>query len=106
MATMALGLHAQVSEKAPAKVPAYRDVIERVQPNGDLLRTYLRGDERKHWMMTEDGWLIREDNKGWLKYVKQNRKGELVVSCRKAHNEEDRGKCEKRWLEKKGIKKS
>jgi len=106
MATMVLGINAQVPDKAPAKVPAYHGMIERVQPNGELLRTFLRGDERKHWMMTEDGWLIREDNYGWLKYVKQNRKGELVTSRRKAHNEEDRGKCEKRWLEKHGIKKS
>ena len=87
----------------PAKVPAYRGLIERVQPNGDTLRTYLRGDERKHWMMTEDGWQILENQKGWLKYAKQNRKGEVVSSCRKAHNTERRSKCEKRWLDKHGI---
>ena len=56
MATMMLGMQAQ----EPARVPAYRGLIERVQPNGDTLRTYLRGDEHKHWMMTEDGWQILE----------------------------------------------
>ena len=100
MATMVMGMQAQ----EPAKVPAYRGLIERVQPNGDTLRTYLRGDERQHWMMTEDGWQIRETEKGWLKYCKKNRKGEVVVSLRKAHNAEKRSKCEKRWLEKHGVK--
>ena len=86
-------------------VPAYRGLIERVQPNGDTLRTYLRGDERKHWAMTEDGWQIKEHKNGWLKYVKTNRKGEVVISCRKAHNAEKRSKGEVRWLKKHGIQK-
>ena len=90
----------------PAKVPAYRGLIERVQPNGDTLRTFLRGDEWQHWMMMEDGWQIFETNKGWLKYAKLNRKGEAVPSCRKAHNADKRSKCEKRWLDKHGIKKN
>lgn len=87
-------------------VPAYPGIIERVQPNGDTIRTYLRGDERKHWLMTEDGWQIQENSKGWLVYVKLNRKGEVKTTCRKAHNEEKRSKCEKRWLERKGIKRN
>ena len=99
MAMMALGVHAQT----PAKVPAYRGLIERVQPNGDTLRTYLRGDEHYHFTMTEDGWQIKEDKKGWLKYAKTNRKGEVVISWRKAHNAEKRSKCEAKWLEKHGI---
>jgi hypothetical protein len=91
--------------QAQNKVPAYRGLIERVQPNGDTLRTYLRGDEHMHWMMTEDGWQITETAKGWFKYAKKNRKGEVVSSCRKVHNAEDRGKCEKKWLERKGVRK-
>lgn len=91
--------------EGPAKVPAYRGVIERVQPNGKTVRTYLRGDERSHFMTTEDGWQIRESKRGWLVYVKQNRKGLTVLTCRKAHNVEQRSKCEKRWLDKHGIKK-
>ena len=94
--------------EAPQKqnVPAYRGLIERTQPNGDVLRTYLRGDERKHYAMTEDGWQIMEDNKGWLRYAKQNRKGEVVSSRKKAHNAEQRSKCEKRWLERHGVNRS
>jgi len=102
MAMMAVGANAQ----QPAKVPAYKGLIERVQPNGDTLRTYLRGDEHHHWMMTEDGWQIKESKKGWLKYAKTNLKGEVVISWRKAHNVEKRSKCEIKWLNKHGVKKN
>lgn len=110
IATMVLSAGAQEArpeQPVPPKhgVPAYRGLIERKQPNGYVLRTYLRGDERMHWVMTEEGWQIREDKKGWYKYCKLNRKGEVVITRRKAHNAEDRSKCENRWLEKHGIKK-
>lgn len=102
MATMCLGINAQ----GPAKVPAYKGIIERAQPNGYTLRTFLRGDERMHFSMTEDGWQIQEDKKGWYKYVKLDRKGKAVISNKKAHNADNRSKCEARWLEKHGVKKS
>ena len=101
LGVMGMGVYAQ----QPARVPAYRGLIERVQPNGDTLRTYLRGDEHMHWMMTEDGWQIKETPKGWYKYAKRKKNGTVVASCRKAHNAEKRCKCEQRWLEKHGIKK-
>ena len=104
MATMVLGAQAQ-EESAPQRVPAYRGLIERPQPNGYVLRTYLRGDEHFHWSMTEDGWQIIETSKGWHKYAKLNRKGQVVAHWRKAKNAEDRSKYAKRWLEKHGIKK-
>lgn len=86
-------------------VPAYRGLVERVQPNGDTLRTYLRGDERLHWLMTEDGWQIGENKCGWLVYMKQKKDGSLHKTCRKAHNAENRSCCEKKWLDKHGIQK-
>jgi hypothetical protein len=101
MAMMVLGAQAQ----EPARVPAYRGMIVRVQPDGDSLRTYLRGDEHKHWMMMDDGWVILQNKKGWYCYAKKNRKGEAVLTCRKAHNASKRSNCEKKWLEKKGVNK-
>ncbi len=88
----------------PAKVPAYPGLIIREQPNGETVRTYLRGDEHQHWLMTEDGWLIDENKNGWLKYMKKTCKGSLRMSHRKAHNEEKRTKAEVRWLERHGVK--
>lgn len=99
MCMLVAGLSAQ------QRVPAYRGMIERVQPNGDTLRVYLHGDERSHFTVTEDGWLILENDKGWLKYAKRTRKGEVVISRRKAHNAKDRKKCETKWINKYGIKK-
>ena len=87
-------------------VPAYPGVIERMQPNGDTIRIFLRGDERHHYAVTEDGWQVIENSKGWFKYAKLNRKGEAVISCRKAHNDSQRRKCEKRWLSKHGVKRT
>lgn len=107
VATVILSANAQEPQAPakPAKVPAYRGIIERTQPNGYILRTFLRGDERKHFAATEDGWQIKEDKKGWLRYAKMNRKGDVVISNRKAHNIADRSKCEQRWLQKHGIQK-
>ena len=101
-----MGAGAQAQSRPHAGVPAYRGIIERVQPDGDTLRTYLRGDEHMHYMMMEDGWQIIETPKGWFKYAKLDRKGKAVAGCRKAHNEADRSRCEKKWLEKHGIKKN
>ena len=101
-----VALCAGARAQGPQRVPAYRGVIERVQPNGDTLRVYLRGDERGHFTMTEDGWQVLENSKGWLKYARTNRKGEVVSSWRKAHNADKRSKCEIKWINKYGIKKN
>lgn len=89
----------------PQRVPARKNLIVREQPNGDELRTYLRGDERGHYSITEDGWEIRQTKKGWYKYAKRTRKGEIKTGYRKAHNAEKRSKCEIKWLSKYGVKK-
>lgn len=89
----------------PARVPAYRGVIEFAQPNGDTLQTYLRGDERMHFSMTLDGWQIKENAAGYMCYAQQKRDGSIVASRKVAHNEADRSKCENRWLKRKGIRK-
>ncbi len=93
--------------KAPPHrgVPAYPGVIERVQPDGDTLHTYLRGDEHKHWKMTLDGWQIMEDKHGRLCYATTNCAGKAVPSRKQAHNKEQRTARETAWLEKHGIKK-
>ncbi len=101
MAMMAVGMAAQNH----AKVPAYRGMREIEQPDGYKLRTYKHGDEHYHFAMTEDGWQIKTDSKGWMKYAKTNCKGEVVCHWRKARNAEDRSKYAKRWLKKHGINK-
>lgn len=96
----------------PARVPARPGVINRIQPNGDTLHVFLRGDEHWHFTMTVDGWQVKEDNKGKICYaVLKTRKigGEkkkvAVATRRQAHDAAKRSKCEQRWLSKHGIQK-
>ena len=94
-----------VKAQMPARVPAFREMIEQVQPNGYTLQTYLRGDERMHYSMTVDGWQIKENEAGYICYAQQKRDGSIIASKKIAHNEADRSKCEKRWLIRHGMKK-
>ena len=96
----------------PARVPARPGVIERIQPSGDTLHTYLRGDEHFHFTMTVDGWQVKENKKGTLCYarlktIRENgeKKQVAVASWRTAHDAAKRSKCEQRWLNKHGIQK-
>lgn len=104
-------LHAVAQEAAPApsRVPAIKTPIERELPNGDTLTFFLRGDEHMHYTMTLDGWMIKEDKNGYFYYLRHDlRKShhdELKKSMRKAHNEPQRSKLEKKWLERHGENK-
>lgn len=107
--TLTLGVQAQ----GPARVPAYPGVIVRVQPDGDTLHVFLRGDERKHFMMTVDGWQVQEDKNGKICYCKSRTRkidGEKkivpVVTRRQAHDADRRKACEQRWLDRHGVKKA
>lgn len=90
----------------PQRVPAYHGVITRVQPNGDTLHIFLRGDEWNHFTMTIDGWEIRENKKGKLCYLKLKKNGDKVVTSRQAHDANRRSRCETKWLNKHGVKRS
>ena len=73
-----------VAQQKPSRVPAYRGVIERVQPNGDTIYVRLHGDERRHWMTLEDGkTLVKENKKGYICYAKKRKNGTIVATCKK-----------------------
>ena len=72
------------AQNRPARVPAYKGVIERVQPNGDTVYVRLHGDERKHWMTLEDGkTLVKENRDGYIYYAKKKKNGKIVATQRK-----------------------
>ena len=76
------------AQQKPARVPAYKGVIERVQPNGDTVYVRLHGDERHHWMTLEDGeTLVKENKKGYICYAKKKKNGEIVATCKKVKSE-------------------
>lgn len=90
--------------QTPARgVQAYRQPIQRVQPNGDTITVLLRGDEWHHFTMTADGWEIQENKRGYLCYSRM-RHQQTQPSCRKAHNANRRSRCEQRWLNRHGIR--
>ena len=95
-----------------ARVPARHGVIDRVQPNGDTLHVFLRGDEHWHFMMTVDGWQVKEDDNGKICYavlktrkIDGEKKQVAVATRRQAHDAAKRSKCEQRWLNRRGIQK-
>ena len=72
------------AQQKPSRVPAYRGVIERVQPNGDTVYVRLHGDERHHWMTLEDGvTLVKENKKGYICYAKKKKDGRIVATWKK-----------------------
>ena len=81
------------AQQKPAKVPAYRGVIERVQPNGDTVYVRLHGDERMHWMTLEDGkTLVVENKRGYVCYAKKKKSGKVVATCKKVKGENGKAK--------------
>lgn len=90
---------------AQQRVPAYRGEIERIQPNGDTIHVYLRGDEHRHWTMTTDGWQVSENKKGYICYAVKRCNGTIAASRKVAHDEAARTKKENNYLKRKGIKK-
>ena len=82
---------AVMAQQKPARVPAYKGVIERVQPNGDTVYVRLHGDERRHWMTLEDGvTLVKENKKGYICYAKKKKNGQIVATCKKVKQSQKR----------------
>lgn len=84
------------AQQKPARVPAYKGVIERVQPNGDTVYVRLHGDERMHWMTLADGkTLVKENKKGYICYAKKKKDGRIVATWKKVKGKNGKGKTEK-----------
>ena len=88
---LALGYALLATGQKPARVPAYQDVIERIQPNGDTVYVRLHGDERRHWMTLEDGkTLVKENNKGYICYAKKKKDGRIVATRKKVKQDKSK----------------
>lgn len=99
-----------VPRPRPDRVPAYRGIIARVQPDGDTLHIFLRGDEWSHFSMTMDGYEVREDSVGKICYMQRlmgetmaENGQEKVVTDRQAHDPDKRTEKEQKWLERNGV---
>ena len=77
--------------------PAYPDSIRVIQPDGDTLWTYLRGDEFYHWRSTIDGHVIMRDLNNCFRYAVIDADS-LKASNQIAHNVEGRSIIESEFI--------
>lgn len=77
--------------------PAYPDSIRVIQPDGDTLWTYLRGDEFYHWRSTIDGHVIMRDSNNCFRYAVIDADS-LKASNQIAHNVEGRSIIESEFI--------
>ena len=88
---LAIGYGLLAIGQKPARIPAYKGIIERIQPDGDTIYVRLHGDERRHWMTLEDGkTLVKENKKGYICYAKQKKNGQIVATRRKVKQKKNK----------------
>lgn len=59
---------------------AYPNLVEFKQPNGNVVKVYIRGSETLKWAETEDGYTLMYDSIGNLVYAELDAMGDLVPS--------------------------
>lgn len=50
-------------------VPAFPKEISYTQPDGTIVKYRLRGDEKRHWMESAEGYLLKRADDGYLMYA-------------------------------------
>jgi len=60
--------------------PAYPGLIKMTQPDGTTISLYLKGDEKVHWMESEDGYSLLYDNNKTIVYAISDEKGGMIPS--------------------------
>ena len=64
-------------------VPAVPWQVEKKQPDGSIISVYLRGDEKVHWMESEDGYTLMYDAEGYIVYADQDVNKNMIPSSKK-----------------------
>jgi len=60
--------------------PAFPGLGKAKQPDGAIISLYLRGDEKMHWMESEDGYSLLYDNNKNIVYATADKEGNMVPS--------------------------
>lgn len=84
-------------------IPSYPGVLTMTQPDGTTLSYHIVGDEHYHGFVTTDGYLIKPDNAGGMRYIESIMQDGNTVMGMIAHNTETRPATEKAWLQMKGM---
>ena len=54
--------------------------VEKIQPDGSKISVYLKGDEKVHWMESEDGYTLMYDSLRYIVYAQIDGQGSLIPS--------------------------
>lgn len=79
-------------------IPAQGNTAKVKQPDGTYLTIRLVGDEFLHFNVTEDGYTVVRDERGFYVYAQQADDGELVATAQVAHDADRRQTAEKAFL--------
>jgi len=79
-------------------VKAYPFPVAVTQPDGTSITILLHGNEFHHYKTSEDGYLLKENAKGFLTYATINTTGEVVESEFTAHDAINRSVQESQFL--------
>src|SRR5665647_42168 len=71
-------------------MPAYPKPIEVIQPDGTKLTILLKGDEYFHYAQSMDGYILKQNQKGFYTFATLDTEGLLQSSDVVARNIEDR----------------
>jgi M6 family metalloprotease-like protein len=61
-------------------VPAFPGLIQKKQPDGTTISVYLKGDEKVHWMESEDGYSLLYDGNHTVVYAVSDGEGMVPSS--------------------------
>lgn len=79
-------------------VPAKREPFTVTQPDGSELTVMLRGDERSHFLLTEDGYFLTETADGRYEYAAPAADGTMRSTGVTARNAAQRTAADKSYL--------
>lgn len=88
-----------LSVAAVMAVPAYPGLIVKTYPDGSSVSYYIRGDEHFSYIITEDGYLLAENQEGVLEYGRMNARGYIEPTGVKASDAVARSAAERDFLQ-------
>lgn len=101
-AALLLTMAALMTAVAADAVPAYNKLMMKKQPDGTTIQYRIVGDEHCHYLISEDGYLLHEDENGAFRYATWQNNGMTAPCSQLAHTSELRTQQELSLLEQLG----
>ena len=79
-------------------VKAYPGLIEITQPDGTIVNVYLHGDENFSYMTSEDGYLLKYNDLGFVEYARLRSNNIIESTGIQACNIQNRAQIELEYL--------